>query len=126
MDVEHAFIKRTHFDPQIEKVMRATGVDLRYHSHTLNDVVWSTAVQHGAGAGIIITAMRSVTIPHAETKTYDSELISAIYAERGRTSEDGSLYYFRRNSRTVQEGVARRFVSEKRVAIERLNDEQDY
>ncbi|MDG2518653.1 hypothetical protein [Lysobacter soli] len=59
-------------------------------------------------------------------ETYDSELISAIYAERGRISEDGSLYYFRRNSRTVQEGVARRFVSEKRVAIERLNDEQDY
>jgi hypothetical protein len=130
VDVEHEFIKVSHFDIQIKKVMTDTGIDLRYHSHTINDVVWSTAVQQGPGASIIVNAINSLGIPHEETKAYDEKLIDAIYNERGRKivggTLNGQLYYFSKNSISVQNGVAERFVSEKAKAQGRLKDESSY
>lgn len=128
--VEHEFIKITHYDIQIEKVLNTTQIDLRYHSHTMNDVVWSTAVQQGPGSSIIINAINSLTIPHEETKTYDSTLIDAIYKERGRRilegEKAGQLFYFSKNSIAQQEGVAERFISENLKAQELLKNEENY
>ncbi|WP_259740275.1 hypothetical protein [Pseudomonas brassicacearum] len=130
IDIEHEFIKVTHFDVQIQKVITDSGIDLRYHSHTINDVVWSTAVQQGPGASIIVNAISNIGIPHEETKLYDTKLIDAIYNERGRKivggEKNGQLYYFSKNSIAVQEGVASRFVSEKAKAQERLTNESGY
>lgn len=130
VDVEHEFIKVSHFDIQIQKIITDAGIDLRYHSHTINDVVWSTAVQQGPGASIIVKAIDGLGIPHEETKAYDEKLIDAIYNERGRKivggTSDGQLYYFSKNSIAVQQGVADRFVSEKAKAQGRLKDESGY
>lgn len=130
VDVEHEYIKVTHFDIQIQKIILNTGVDLRYHSHTMNDVVWSTAVQQGPDASIIVNAIKAIEISNEETKAYDERLIDAIYAERGRkimTGEKaGQLHYFSKNSIAVQNGVAERFVSEKAKAQERLKNESGY
>lgn len=129
-EIEHEFIKVTHYDIQIQKVISSTGVDLRYHSHTMNDVVWSTAVQQGPGASIIVNAINSISMTHEETKAYDSALIDAIYSERGRRivggAKDGRLFYFSKNSINTQEGVAARFLSEKAKAQELLKNENDY
>ena len=129
-DVEHEFIKITHFDIQIEKVLSETGIDLRYHSHTINDVVWSTAVQQGPGASIIVNSIKHMGLPHQENKIYDSSLIDSIYNERGKKivggDKDGQLYYFSKNSISVQEGVAARFISEKSKAQDLLKNESDY
>lgn len=124
--IEHEFIKQTHFDIQVEKVLAETGIDLRYHSHAMNDVVWSTAVQQGPRNNIIVKAIKSLSISHEESKEYDSKLIDAIYAERGKKRADGVLTYFSRNSVEVQHGVARRFVDERNDAQDALRNEEDF
>lgn len=103
---------------------------MRYHSHTINDVVWSTAVQQGPSASIVANAINSLGIAHEETKAYDEKLIDAIYKERGRkivgSEKNGQLFYFAKNSLDVQQGVADRFDSEKTKAQGRLKDEIGY
>ena len=130
IDVEHEYIRVSHFDVQIQKVITDTGVDLRYHSHTLNDVVWSTAVQQGPSASIIVNAINNIGTTNKETKLYDEKLIDAIYTERGRRivggDKNGQLYYFSKNSIAVQNGVAERFILEKNKAQERLKNESGY
>lgn len=72
----------------------------------------------------------SLGTPHEETKAYDEKLIGAIYNERGRKivggTLNGQLYYFSKNSVSVQSGVAERFLSEKAKAQGRLKDENSY
>lgn len=77
-----------HFDIQIQKVFKDTGIDLRYHSHTVNDVVWSTW-QQGPRAEVIVNAIHSMALTHEETKAYDEKLIDAIYNERGQENSGG-------------------------------------
>ncbi|MEO6152364.1 MAG: LysM peptidoglycan-binding domain-containing protein [Croceibacterium sp.] len=109
---QHAFIERTHYAVQAALLKRTAGLDLAVHSRALQEVVWSTAVQHGPNCGIILAALR--TVPEACS---DAVLIRAIYAERARRSGDGTLAHFGGNSPAVQEGVARRLDSECRDAL---------
>lgn len=93
-------------------------------------MVWSTAVQQGPRAEVIVNAIHSMALTHEETKAYDEKLIDAIYNERGRRIVEGALngqlYYFSKNSIAVQQGVADRFISEKAKAQERLRNENGY
>ncbi|OLL31297.1 muraminidase [Burkholderia sp. SRS-W-2-2016] len=124
--VEHEYMKKTHFDVQIRTVMSRTGVDLRYHSHTINDVVWSTAVHHGPTTDVIATAIGNLNMPNSETRDYDQALIDAIYAERGKTNAQGQVIRFRSSSAAVQAGILQRFRSEKPKAQDELRNENDY
>lgn len=93
------------------------------------ELVWSTAVQYGPSTTIIASIINSLSIPQSKTKVYDSKLIDLIYEERGRRivggEKDGQLYHFRRNALGMQDGVARRFILERRKAQEMLHNE-DY
>ncbi len=71
--IEHEFIKRTHYDPLVEKIKRENNIDITKHSDTLNDVIWSTAVQHGKNSGVVGLAISKVTIPVSKNKNYDRE-----------------------------------------------------
>jgi len=119
---QHDFIKRTHFDPLVQKIIREDGLNVLTRSHALQDVIWSTAVQHGPGTNIPHLAIRAVNSP-ADAPDFDKKLIIAIYAERGRKKADGSLVRFSRNSPTVQKGVAQRFRDEQRDALQMLAQE---
>ena len=126
-DIEHNYIKKTHFDIQIKKVKDKLNVDLRFHSHTLNDVIWSTSVQHGGRTSVVINAINSISDPCDETKYYDKKLIEAIYAERGKTNANGNLMRFPRvTSTSVISGLKKRFKNEKKEALKRLKNETDY
>jgi LysM repeat protein len=116
---QHEFIKRTHFDPLAKKIRTESGLDVPTRSHALQDVIWSTAVQHGPGSGIPVRAIGTLTVQPGDP-AFDRQLIKAIYAERGRRKPDGTLAHFSRNSLEVQRGVARRFVDEERLALEML------
>jgi hypothetical protein len=88
----------------------------------LQDVVWSTAVQHGPGTPIVGRACTSLSCKTTDAN-YDELLIRAIYAERGRRKADGNLAYFSRSSASVQQGVANRFKSELQDALKMLANE---
>ncbi len=113
-EAQHAYIKRTHYDPLVAKVLAATGVDLNQRSDAVRDAAWSTAVQHGPGNDVIVNAMAGKTLD-------DRALLNAIYAERGRKDPDGKLARFRGNSAKVQAGVAQRFKDELRDALKMLD-----
>jgi len=111
-EVQRAFIQRTHYEPQRKKLL-ARGIDVAARSHALQDVLWSTAVQHRTGAVPIFERA-------AEAGPDDAAMIKAVYAERGRRRPDGVLAHFTKCSKTVQDGVARRFVDEAEDALAML------
>ena len=119
---QHEFIKKTHYDLLVAKILNEDGLDVNSRSHALQDVVWSTAVQHGGASTIVHKALARVKVDKTDPG-YDEQLIRAIYAERGKTKADGSLAYFSRNSPSVQKGVANRFKSECRDALAMLAKE---
>lgn len=119
---QHEFIKRTHFDLLARKILNEDDLDITERSHALQDVIWSTAVQHGGGSSIVHKAMAKVKVS-PDDADFDAKLISAIYAERGRKNSDGVLVNFSRNSLKVQQGVANRFKQEEKDALNMLKDE---
>jgi murein DD-endopeptidase MepM/ murein hydrolase activator NlpD len=118
---QHEFIKRTHFDKLAAKVKARDGLDVTTRSHALQDVMWSTAVQHGSGGGaaIVHTAIGTLGGLSQSDPDFDRRLIIAIYAERGRT-RNGVLVHFSGNSPAVQKGVANRFKAEQTLALKML------
>jgi len=98
---QHDYIKRTHYDVVVSSVNRSLGLDINSRSSLLQDVVWSTAVQHGPGNNIIQTALNGQDV----SKLSDAEIIKLIYAERGRINDNGTLAHFSHNSKSVQASV---------------------
>ena len=123
-EAQHEYIKRTHFDPLVRKVAAEDGLQVTARTPAVQDVVWSTAVQHGPNAPVVhraIVAVGGAAALQPADLDHDRRLVVAIYAERGRRSAAGNLVYFSRNSRAVQDGVARRFRDEERDALRMLD-----
>lgn len=125
-DAQHAYMKKTHFDPLVERIKNESSLDITTRSQALQDGIWSTAVQHGPNTPVVHRALTTLQSggPLDFTATdFDRRLIMAIYADRGRTDANGTLVYFARNSAAVQQGVAQRFVDEERDALQMLTQE---
>jgi murein DD-endopeptidase MepM/ murein hydrolase activator NlpD len=119
---QHAFIKKSHYDLLAAKILNDDGLDVNTRSHALQDVVWSTAVQHGGATPIFHRAIANCTAKPADTN-FDEQLIRAVYAERGKKKPDGNLAYFSKSSPSVQSGVAKRFRNEEQDALAMLAKE---
>ena len=113
---QHDFIQRSHHDPAVTKIKNSTGIDVcdGTWSNGVQDAVWSTAVQHGTGgANKIVQRALARTGKTAETVT-DTELINAIYDERGANN---GMKYFPSSTSGVRSSVVNRFNSEKTIAL---------
>lgn len=119
---QHEYIKETHYDLLAAKILSDDGLDVNTRSRALQDVVWSTAVQHGGATSMVHKALANVSVAKTDP-SFDEELIRAIYAERGRKKADGNLVYFSRSSPNVQRGVANRFKNELNDALAMLAKE---
>jgi murein DD-endopeptidase MepM/ murein hydrolase activator NlpD len=119
---QHAYIKKTHYDVLVAKILSDDNLDVNTRSRAVQDVVWSTAVQHGGATPIVHRACSTLSCKQTDPN-YDEQLIRAIYAERGRKKPDGSLAYFSKSSAGVQTGVANRFKSELQDALAMLAKE---
>lgn len=119
---QHSYIKQTHYDLLAAKILSEDALDVNTRSHALQDVVWSTAVQHGGASPIVHRAIANLTCTTSDP-TYDKQLICAIYAERGRKKPDGNLAYFSKSSPSVQASVAKRFRNEEQDALAMLGKE---
>lgn len=119
---QHGFIKKSHYDLLAAKVLNDTGLDVNTRSRALQDVIWSTAVQHGGATPIVNRALANVSVSKTDP-SYDEKAICAIYAERGKKKADGNLAYFSKSSPGVQKGVANRFKSELQDALAMLAKE---
>ena len=119
---QHAFVKKSHYDLLAAKVLNEDDLDVNTRSRALQDVIWSTAVQHGGATPIVHRALANVSCAKTDPK-YDEQAICAIYAERGRKKADGNLAYFSKSSPSVQKGVANRFKNELQDALAMLAKE---
>lgn len=119
---QREFIKKTHFDRLVRKILKDTGVDVMTRSHALQDVIWSTSVHHGPLTQVPVRALNTVSIK-PDDRNFDRQFIIAIYTERGRKDANGTLVHFSRNSPQVQKGVAARFVQEQSKALAMLDEE---
>lgn len=121
-NAQHSYIKQTHYDLLAAKILNDNAVDVNTRSRALQDVVWSTAVQHGGATPIVGRAIATLNCDCSDP-TYDQKLICAIYAERGRKKPDGNLAYFSKSAPGVQAGVAKRFKNEEQDALAMLASE---
>ncbi len=119
---QHDYIKQTHFDILVKRVREDCQIRVTRRSHALQDVVWSTAVQHGPRNKIVHKALAALTKQAVtpRTKGFEKAFIEAIYAERGRVKRNGDLVHFSRDSAAVQKGMAKRFVNELKDALHML------
>jgi murein DD-endopeptidase MepM/ murein hydrolase activator NlpD len=119
---QHEYIKKTHYDLLAAKILSDDDLDVNTRSRALQNVVWSTAVQHGGATSIPHKALANVSCAKTDAG-FDEQLIRAIYAERGRKKPDGNLIYFSKSSPNVQKGVANRFKNELNDALAMLAKE---
>ncbi|HLL52836.1 MAG TPA: TIGR02594 family protein, partial [Myxococcaceae bacterium] len=120
-NAQHDFIKATHYDPVVAKIKAATGIDVDARTRTLQDVAWSCSVQHRNGSVNIFKKALNGRSPAAVS---DEILIKDIYAERGRRNSSGDLALFSKCSKSVQDGVAKRFENELKDALAALAREK--
>lgn len=113
-DMQWEYIKSKFYDVAAAKIKTAINVDINTKSFALQNVLWSTAVQHGPqGATNIFTSVYKTV----STKATESDIIKAIYAERGAKKPNGSMKYFSKCSPAVQQSVSNRFVKECKDAL---------
>jgi hypothetical protein len=107
--LQHDFIEKTHYLPALQEIAQRTGVNLAHSPKATQEVLWSTAVQHGAkgAANIFCTALDAPANRPGTPLTQD--FVASIYATRARQ--------FDRSSTEVQAAVQRRFQQEQQTAL---------
>ena len=115
---QHEYIKITHYDPLANKLRKTLELDVNTHSKALQNVIWSTAVQHGANTKLVNNALKGKNI----SQMSESEIINAIYAQRSKKDSAGNLVYFSSSPRNIQKSVANRFVDEQADALAMLQN----
>jgi hypothetical protein len=115
-DLQHGFIKKTHYDPATQKVDRIKGIDLARRSAAVKEAIWSAAVQHGEtnAAKIFARALRG-----RDVKTMsDREILHEVYTERSRVET-----YFPSLSPAERKKIKQRFSRELKKALEMTKDQ---
>lgn len=107
---QHEYIKRTHYDPAVTAVKQATGVDVRNYPRAVQDVLWSTAVQHGVGGAKNVFKNAGIK-PGMSAK----EIINRVYDERSKVDK-----YFASSSSQIKQSVKNRFAQERKDALRML------
>jgi hypothetical protein len=102
-DSEHKFIKSTHYDKAMSGLGDATLQEMISKSGALQEVMWSTSVQHGAGGA------QKIFESAFQKGMSEEELIKAVYASRAKK--------FGSSTAQVQASVQARFVDEQSRAL---------
>lgn len=115
--LQHRFIRETHYEPAVAEIRSRTGVDLSRRSPTVQQVLWSTAVQHGpqGAAAIFEDALKGHPVSGGEggnDLVNEKRLIDRVYALRSTR--------FGSSSSEVQAAVLSRFKQEKQLALNML------
>lgn len=120
--LQHNYIKNNLFDKLVNKIKTERQLYITNHSLALQNVVWSVAVQHGQNTNLINKAIDTLLKDKSSKINFDTSLIRAIYTERMRKNEQGSLVYFSKSSSNVQKGLINRFINEEKDALEMLKN----
>ncbi len=112
--LQHDFIRSSHYDPAVKKILAQTGIDVNKLPEPLREVLWSTSVQHGAtGASNMVSRALNKLSVQATEKGFPAELVKEIYGERKDQ--------FASSTGAVQNSVAERLTKEQNMVLAMLN-----
>ena len=109
-ELQHKYIKCKYYDILINSLMSTGSYETRLRSFAVRNVLWSTAVQHGASGAINI-------INKFKTITDINQFINCIYTERSNVD----LYF--PLSPTLHDSLINRFLDENADALKIYNYE---
>ncbi len=115
-DAEDEAAYKNLVGPAVAATKRETGLDVNTRSHAVQEVMWSTAIQHGGNGAAHL--WRNALKGRDPSTMSDAELIRALYTERSRVG-----VYFRHSTQSVQQSVKNRFADEERHALAMLQQE---
>ena len=121
---QHEYIKETHYD-KAQAGLAEQGIDLSKRGKAVQDMLWSTSVQFGAGnakrnngaVGMINKALAGRDID----KMSDEEIITAV--QDYKLSQNDKL--FKSSSANVRAGTAKRAVMEKERLLKLAQAEKE-
>jgi len=106
--LQEKFIHDSHYAPALDAVTRSAGIDPAKLSPAMQEVLWSTAVQHGpAGAARIFN--RAASKGSFDTMHAERKLIDNVYAIRAEQ--------FGSSTEQVRSAVRNRLRQEKALAL---------
>lgn len=111
LDIQHRYIKQKYYDAAAQKLKDGYGFDISTKSIALQNVLWSTAVQHGDGGAASIFAK-------IDLAGGDEQIINEVYNERQKVD-----IYFKGNSSDIKKSVYNRFTSEREDALNMLKSQ---
>jgi hypothetical protein len=115
---QHAYIRYAYYEPAVNALAEAYW-HIENHHEVMEDVVWSRAVQYGAGQIVEMFQQACVqlgypNLSYVDSKYFDEQMIKEIYLNVCRTPE------WTNGSPGVRDGLYYRFESECADALERL------
>ncbi len=113
--LQTAFIKQSIYNPAAQEIFEKTGLDISKAPKALQEVLWSTAVQHGAKGAADIFAKAVGAVVGQNDQVGVANLIGAVYnARSGRFASSGP---------GVRAAVMNRFRQEGKMALAMLSNE---
>jgi len=114
-----------YYLPGIRRIKNGTGLDLELRSSTVNQMGFSTSIQHGAGgaSSVFRNALETLGYPPntpTATEPTDAALIRAVYAQR---RAGNGARYFPSSTQAVRNSVVNRFHNEEADALRSLEQE---
>lgn len=118
---QHDYIKYAYYDRAIRALKEADYDVENNHHEVMRDVVWSRAVQYGAGNIIEMFtdachALNYPNLSYVDNESFDERMIKAVYLDVCSTPE------WTNGSPALREGLYNRFRSECEDALERLRN----
>lgn len=120
---QHQYIESVYYDTAV-KFLRNAMFNIEKHSETMKDVVWSRAVQYGAGFVVEMFEDAAISLgypnlSYVDAKSFDRDMIKAIYMEVCSTPE------WTNGSPDLREGLYVRFMNECEEALDMLDQEEE-
>ncbi len=128
-NAQHAYMRRTHYDPAVSRVDRNTGYDLNTATMAVREATWSVATQHGRAATLLADAVERTdrALPRTDPN-YEARLIDNIYDRRTEyvaNLRDRAMRQGRAGeARTLNNVINRRYREERAEAHRLLNEQQ--
>ena len=107
--LQHEFIEKTHYLPALEEITQRTGVNLAKAPTALQEVLWSTAVQHGPKGAANIFSKAIAAADTGNGKILTRDVVESVYATRAK--QFGSA------NAEIQAAVQARFHKERQLAL---------
>lgn len=123
MESQHKYIEDTYYNTAVS-FLRKAMFNIENHSETMKDVVWSRAVQYGAGYVVEMFEDAAISLgypnlSYVDAKCFDKDMIKAIYLNVCSTEE------WTNGSPALREGLYFRFAHECHDALTMLAKEEE-